>query len=167
MTRQLWLRGFPILPSILAGGLLAVVFALLIGAPAFRLKGVYFSIGTLALAQILKVTVGNVFPEIAALPVEDLINYQIAPRYYLFLGLTVIVVGVAYFLVNSKLGLGMMAVREEEDAAELLGVSALKHKLLALGISAFFTGLAGRGSHTITSVTTINSHLPRCGAWIC
>lgn len=145
VTRQLWLRGFPILPSVLAGGILAVVFALLIGAPAFRLKGVYFSIGTLALAQILSVTVGNVFPEIAALPVEDLINYQIAPRYYLFLGLTVIVVAVAYVLVNSKLGLGMMAVREEEDAAESLGVSALKHKLIALGISAFFTGLAGSG----------------------
>ncbi len=145
VTRQLWLRGFPILPSILAGGLVAVVFALLIGAPAFRLKGVYFAIGTLALAQILNVTVGNVFPEIAALPVEDLVNYQLAPRYYLFLGMSIVVVGVSYILVNSKLGLGMMAVREEEDAAESLGVSALKHKLLALGVSAFFTGLAGSG----------------------
>ena len=133
VTRQLWLRGFPILPSILAGGLLAVVFALLIGAPAFRLKGVYFSIGTLALAQILNVTVGNVFPEIAALPVEDLINYQIAPRYYLFLGLAIIVIGAAYFLVNSKLGLGMMAVREEEDAAikEANQTMALIHQIVA------------------------------------
>ena len=51
-ARMLWIEGFPILPSILAGGLLAVAFALLIGAPAFRLKGVYFVIGTLALAQI-------------------------------------------------------------------------------------------------------------------
>jgi len=64
-----------------------VAFSLLIGAPAFRLKGVYFAIGTLALAQILNVTVGNVFPTIAALPVEDLANYQLTPRYYLFLGL--------------------------------------------------------------------------------
>jgi branched-chain amino acid transport system permease protein len=120
-----------------------VVFALLIGIPAFRLRGVYFAIGTLALAQILNVTVGNVFPEIAALPVEELTVYQIVPRYYLFLGLVVIVVGCAYALVNSKLGLGMMAVREEEDAAESLGISALRHKLLALTISAFFTGLAG------------------------
>ncbi len=142
-TRQLWVNGFPILPSILAGGLLAVVFALIIGAPTFRLKGVYFSIGTLALAQILSITVGNVFPTIAALPVEELSAYQLAPRYYLFMGLAVIVVGAAYFLVNSKLGLGMMAVREEEDAAESLGISALRHKLIALGISAFFTGLAG------------------------
>lgn len=143
ITRQLWIQGFPIYPSILAGGFLAVIFALLIGAPAFRLRGVYFAIGTLALAQILNVTVGNVFPTIAALPVEDLTNYHLAPRYYLFLGLALIVVGVAYFLKNSRLGLGMMSVREEEDAAESLGVSALKHKLLALGLSAFFTGIAG------------------------
>ena len=67
-TRLLWIKGFPIIPSILAGGLLAVAFALLIGAPAFRLKGVYFAIGTLALAQILNVTVGNIFPEIYLSP---------------------------------------------------------------------------------------------------
>ena len=144
-TRLLWIDGFPIFPSILAGGLLAVVFALLIGVPSFRLKGVYFAIGTLALAQILYITVGNLFPTIAALPVEDLVAYQLAPRYYLFLGLAVIVVGAAYLIIKSKLGLGMMAVREEEDAAESLGISALRHKLLALGISAFFTGLAGGG----------------------
>src|SRR4030042_4437312 len=142
-TRLLWIKGFPVFPSILAGGLLAVAFALLIGVPAFRLKGVYFAIGTLALAQILNVTVGNVFPKIAALPVEELIAYQLTPRYYLFLGMAVIVVGAIYLLVNSKLGLGLMAVREEEDAAESLGISALRHKLLALGIRAFLTGLGG------------------------
>ena len=144
-TRQLWIGGFPIVPSLLAGGLLAVSFALLIGAPAFRLKGVYFAIGTLALAQILNVTVGNLYPTISALPVEELSAYHLSPRYYLFLGLAIIVVGATYLLVNSSLGLGMMAVREEEDAAESLGISALRHKLLALGMSAFFTGLAGGG----------------------
>jgi len=144
-ARMLWLKGFPILPSILAGGLLAVTFALLIGAPAFRLKGVYFAIGTLALAEILNVTVGNVFPEISSLPVEELVSYDLTPRYYVMLGLAVLTIGCAYLLANSRLGLGMMAVREEEDAAESLGVGALKHKLVALGISAFFTGLAGGG----------------------
>ena len=142
-TRLLWIGGFPVIPSILAGGFLAVVFALLIGVPTFRLKGVYFAIGTLALAQVLNITVGNVFPKIAALPVEELTTYQLTPRYYLVLGLAVIVVGVSYLLVKSKYGLGMMAVREEEDAAESLGISALRHKLLALGLSAFFTGLGG------------------------
>jgi len=143
LTRQLWTAGFPILPSILAGGLLSVAFSLLIGIPAFRLKGVYFAIGTLALAQILYITVGNIFPTITSLPVEELVAYQLTPRYYLFLSLMVIIVGATYLLVNSRVGLGMMAVREEDDAAESLGVSALKHKLIALGFSAFFTGLAG------------------------
>ena len=142
-TRMLWTGGSPLFLSILAGGVLSVVFSLLIGAPAFRLKGVYFSIGTLALAQILSVTVGNLFPSISALPVEELTTYQLSSRYYLFLGLVIIVVGAAYLLANSRLGLGMMAVREEEDAAESLGISALRQKLIALGISAFFTGLAG------------------------
>jgi len=142
-TRLLWIKGFPILPSIMAGGLLAVVFSLIIGAPAFRLKGVYFAIGTLALAEILNVTVGNVFPEISSLPVAELTTYQLTPRYYAILAMAVIVIGLSYLLVNSRLGLGMMAVREEEDAAESLGISALRHKLIALAVSAFFTGLAG------------------------
>lgn len=140
-TRLLWIAGFPFLFSFLAGGIVAVFLALLIGIPAFRLKGVYFAIGTLALAQILNITVNNILPEMSYNP--DLANYQLVPRYYLFLGLATFIIALAYFLVNSKWGLGMMAVREGEDAAESLGISALKHKLLALSISAFFAGLVG------------------------
>jgi len=142
-TRLLWMSGWPLLPSLLAGGGVAVAFAMLIGIPAFKLRGVYFAIGTLALGQILNVTVGNVFPVISALPAPYLATYQLVPRYYLFLALAVLTTGTAYVLVNSRLGLGMMAVREEEEAAESLGISALKHKLLALCTSAFFAGLAG------------------------
>jgi branched-chain amino acid transport system permease protein len=142
-TRFLWLSGWPLFPSLLAGGFLAVALALLIGIPAFRLRGVYFAIGTLALAQILYITVGNTLSMISSLPAQDLAVYQLAPRYYLFLGVTVLTIGTAYALVNSRLGLGIMAVREEEDAAESLGVSALRHKLLALTASAFFAGLTG------------------------
>jgi len=142
-TRFLWLWGWNIFPSLLAGGLLAVVLALLVGIPAFRLRGVYFAIGTLALAQILYITVGNTFSMISSIPAQDLAVYQLAPRYYLFLGVALLTTGAGYVLVNSRLGLGIMAVREEEDAAESLGVSALKHKLLALSVSAFFAGLTG------------------------
>jgi branched-chain amino acid transport system permease protein len=75
--------------------------------------------------------------------VKALTTYQLAPRYYLFLILSLLTIGVTYLLVNSKMGLGMMAIREEEDAAESLGVSSLLHKLFALIISAFLAGLAG------------------------
>ena len=140
-TRLLWIDGFPFFPSLLAGGIIAVALALLIGIPAFKLRGVYFAIGTLALAQILNITVGNILPEMSYNPA--LANYQLVPRYYLFLGLAIVTIGAAYLLINSKWGLGMMAVREGEDAAESLGISALRHKLLALSASAFFAGLAG------------------------
>jgi len=143
-TRLLWLEAeWPLFPSLLAGGVVAVAFALLIGLPAFRLKGVYFAIGTLALAQILFITVGNIFPRISSLPPKYLVTYDLLPRYYLLLGLAMLAVGTAYFLVHSRWGLGIMAIREEEDAAESLGVSALRHKLLALVVSALFAGLAG------------------------
>ncbi len=142
-TRLLWLGGWSLFPSLLVGAGAAVALALVIGVPAFRLRGVYFAIGTLALAQILNVTVGNVLPEITSLPADALETYQLLPRYYVFLGLATLTVAVAFVLVRSPLGLGLMAVREEEDAAESLGISALLHKLLALGISAFLAGLAG------------------------
>ena len=142
-TRLLWIKGFPLFASILAGAGLAVALAALIGAPAFKLKGVYFAIGTLALGQILNITVGNIFPTVAGLPVEALTAYNLTPRYYLMLGLAALTILVAYLLTSSRIGLGMMAVREEEDAAESLGVSALKHKLIALLVSAFLAGLAG------------------------
>ncbi len=140
-TRLLWIQGAPFVLSFLAGGLVAVALALLIGAPAFKLRGVYFAIGTLALAQILNLTASNIWPEMSYNPA--LASYNLIPRYYLFLGLAVVTIACSYLLVNSRWGLGMMAVREGEDAAESLGISALKHKLLALGISAFFAGLVG------------------------
>jgi branched-chain amino acid transport system permease protein len=142
-TRFLWLGGLNLVPSLLAGGAVAIALALLIGVPAFRLRGVYFAIGTLALAQILFITVGNALAEISSLPAEWLATYKLAPRYYVFLALALIISGVSYWLSRSKLGLGMTAVREEEDAAESLGVNALLHKLAALAISAFFAGLTG------------------------
>ena len=144
-TRLLYTQGFPLFPSLLAGGVVAVAFAMFIGIPAFRLRlrGDYFTIGTLALAQILYVTVGNVLPKISYLPIEDIQNYQLDFRYYIILALALFTIGVVCVLVKSRPGLGMMAVKEDEDAAESLGVNAFSHKLLALAFSAFLGGLAG------------------------
>jgi branched-chain amino acid transport system permease protein len=143
VTRQLWVLGWPFVACLAAGVVSAIALALLIGFPAFKLRGVYFAIGTLALAQILNVTVGNLLPEMSYNPA--IADYQLLPRYYLFLALAVITIGAAYSVVHSRPGLGMKAVRGQEDAAESLGVSALKHKLLALILSATFAGLAGGG----------------------
>ena len=142
-TRFLWVGGYPFLLAILIGGIVAVVFALIIGHPALRLKGIYFAIGTLGLGQILKITVGNVLPTVADLPGDYIATYSLIPRYYLCLILSMIIVGVVYFISNSRLGLGMVAVREDEDTARASGVNTFRQKIVALAISTFFAGLTG------------------------
>ena len=142
-TRFLWVWGAPLLLAFPAGGIVAVIFALIIGHPALRLKGIYFAIGTLALAQILKITVGNVLPTVADLPANYVATYNLVPRYYLCLILAIIVVAVVSLLSRSKVGLGMMAVREDEEAAKAAGINIFRQKTVAFGISSFFAGLAG------------------------
>jgi len=126
-----------------AGAVVATAFALLIGIVAFRLRGAYFAIGTLALGEILRITVGNVLAEISTLPAATIAGYRLADRYYLALALAVVTLGVVGALGHSRAGLGMQAIREDEAAAEASGVNALGLKLLALASSTALAGLAG------------------------
>ncbi len=143
VTRTLWVGGAPLFLALPAGALVATAFGVLIGAPAFRLRGAYFAIGTLALAEILRITVGNLMPQISTIPAAALASYSIIPRYYLTFALSVFCVAVVALLVRSRIGLGMQAVREDEAAAEASGVGAFGHKLLALAISTALVGLTG------------------------
>ncbi len=142
-TRFLWAWGYPFFLAFLTGGVVAVVFALIVGHPALRLKGIYFAIGTLGLAEILRITIGNILPTVAGLPEDYIATYNLIPRYYLFLILAVIIVVVVYWISHSKSGLGMVAVREDEEAAKASGVNTFRQKMVALAISSFFAGLAG------------------------
>jgi len=143
IARYLWLYGIPLPLALLAGAAGAVIFALIIGFPAFRLKGVYFIIGTLVLAEILQILFYTVLPRANVLPSKMIGAYNLVARYYLSLIIAVIAVASVYKISVSKLGLGMMAIREDEDAAEAAGVNTLKYKLTAFLISTFFAGLAG------------------------
>jgi branched-chain amino acid transport system permease protein len=143
VTRTLWVGGVPLLAALPAGALVATAFGCLIGVPAFRLRGAYFAIGTLGLAEILRITIGNLLPQISTLRAGELASYNILPRYYLTLGLAVLCVAVVALLVPARVGLGIRAVREDEAAAEASGVSAMRHKLLALAVSTALAGLAG------------------------
>jgi branched-chain amino acid transport system permease protein len=143
VMRHLWIAGVHPYLGLLAGGAAALLFGLLIGAPAFRLRGAYFAIGTLGLAEILRITVGNALPVVSTLPAQVIANYSLTHRYYLALGLALLTVATLAALARSRLGLGMLALRDDEDAAEATGVDALKHKLIALAVSTGFAGLAG------------------------
>lgn len=142
-ARTLWIGGTPIAVGLVAGAVIATLFALLIGVAAFRLRGAYFAIGTLALGEILRTTVNNALPEISTLPARTIATYRLTERYYLALALAALSVIVVAALAGSRLGLGMRAIREDEEAAEASGVGALRLKLTALALSTGLAGLAG------------------------
>jgi len=120
-----------------------VAFAMVIGVPTFRLRGVYFAIGTLGVGEVLRLTTANALPLVSALPTDLVNTYDLASRYELALALAAASTLAAYVLLHSRLGLGILAVREDEEAAQATGVDALRHKLVALAISSLFAGLAG------------------------
>jgi branched-chain amino acid transport system permease protein len=126
-----------------AGGVAAVVLAAIIGLPALSLRGIYFAIGTLGLALIMRISVANILPWVSFTPVKQLAAYSLISRYYVALSLAILTIGVVYLIVHSKMGLAMLTVRENEDAASASGVNVFKYKVIALGISSFFAGLAG------------------------
>lgn len=143
-TRYLWLLfGVPLPLALLAGAVAAPLLALIIGVPAFRLRGIYFIIATLVFAEILRHIAYTAIPVASVLPAELLTTYSLVPRYYLSLIVAILAVAVVYVVSNSRLGLGMMAVREDEDAAKTSGVSILGCKLSAFIISTALAGLAG------------------------
>ncbi|MFB3887631.1 MAG: branched-chain amino acid ABC transporter permease [Thermodesulfobacteriota bacterium] len=141
--RTLWLAGLPFIPAFLLGGLTSSIFALLIGFPAFRLRGAYFVVGMLAMAEIMRITVGNALPQISALPSELIASYRINHRYYMSLMLAAATMVIAYTLSRSKQGLAMLAVKQDQDTSEATGVNTFKFKLFALSLSALLAGLAG------------------------
>jgi len=143
VTRMLWLGGVPLGQALLAGALSASALGLLVGVPALRLRGHYFAIGTLAVAEILRITVDNTLPELTSLPPAVLTTYTLIPRYYLALLLAALVTAAVWWLTRSRFGYGIVAVREDEGVAEAIGVHAFRHKLVAFILSSLFAGMAG------------------------
>lgn len=143
VTRMLWLNQVPLLLALVAGTAAATAMGVIIGAPSLRLRGPYFAIGTLAVAEILRITTANALPEVSFLPATYLAGYRLLPRYYLALGLASAVTFVAWWLTRSRFGYGLAAVREDADVAEAIGVHAFSHKLLAFVLSSLFAGMAG------------------------
>jgi branched-chain amino acid transport system permease protein len=143
VTRVLWLGGGPLAAALLLGTMSATAMGVLVGVPALRLRGPYLAIGTLAVAEILRITVDNALPELSSLSAASLGTYTLIPRYYLALLLTVLVTIAAWWLTRSRFGFGIVAVREDEGVAEAIGVNVFRHKLVTFVLSSFFAGMAG------------------------
>ncbi len=130
--------------SILAGGVGSVFFALAICIPIFRMSGVYFSIGTWIVAEALLIWFSNwdYTKKGMGLFIKAAYRFSINQIYYAAVGLGLASVALVYLLLRSRLGLGLMAMRDDEQAAEGVGVDCFRAKLICFLIAAFVTGVA-------------------------
>ncbi|MFH1114317.1 MAG: branched-chain amino acid ABC transporter permease [Pseudomonadota bacterium] len=141
--RYIWIYGFPYPLALPVGGVAAMAVACLVGVPSLKLKSHYFAIGTLALAMIALITVQNTLPGVSLLPPELIASYSLTSRYYLMAVTAVFTVILVYGLAHSKLGLAMLSIREDEEAAESIGINTFKYKIISMILSSFVAGVAG------------------------
>jgi branched-chain amino acid transport system permease protein len=145
-------HGWPLYLAALAGGALSALIALLVGLAVLRLRGAYFALATIGINEAARAFVSNFGPFGGATGLA--VNFSAYEKYggagqalwttFIFLWLTTMVVLVVSFLVkNSRFGLGLQAIREDEDAAMVMGVPAPRAKTITYVISAFFPGIIG------------------------
>lgn len=147
-----------VLLALVLAGLVAALFAWLIGLPVLRLKSDYLAIATLGFAEIIraifqwdalgKITNGanmiKGFPSFSSFNVTNA-EGTIVLRLSTFVPFLVVIVCIALvvLLINSSYGRAFKAIREDEIAAEAMGINLAKHKMLSFCISAFFAGVGG------------------------
>ncbi len=141
--RYLWVMGAPSYLALCGGSISSLLLASAIGFPAFKLKGHYFAIGTLALSMIAIITVQNLFPGVSFSPPQYLSKYSLVPIYYMAVTVSIITIGLVYALTRSKLGLAFVSIREDEDAAEAIGINTFKYKVISMSLSTLIAGLGG------------------------
>lgn len=141
----------PVFLVIPAAGAIAALLGCLITLPAMRLKGLYLALATLAFFVLVDFAIRKLVPLTGGsagthVPAPQVFGYAIAgdrPFSYLFLLVTA---GTIYFVSNlhrSWVGRAFMAVRDSDIAAEMMGISLLKAKMMAFALSSFFGGVAG------------------------
>jgi branched-chain amino acid transport system permease protein len=133
----------PFWTGMIFGAAMAVAFAVLLGIPVLRLKGHYFAIATLALAQVVAAIVSNIplFGQNIGLVLPPLNND--AMFYELALGLLVVATLTVWWLTRSRFGFGLIAIRENEEGAAVMGVNTTLYKVMAFALSGLFSALAG------------------------
>jgi branched-chain amino acid transport system permease protein len=135
--------GLPFWAGLPLGAALGVLCALLLGLPVLRLRGHYFAIATLGLSLAVAAIVSNL--EIAGANIGLILPLTRADGmfYELALALLVACVLCVWWISRSRFGMGLIAIREDEDAAAAMGIDTTLYKTAALMLAALFTSIAG------------------------
>ncbi|MBN1886422.1 MAG: branched-chain amino acid ABC transporter permease [Thermoflexales bacterium] len=145
-------HGWPLYAAALAGGLVSALLAGLLGLAILRLRGAYFALATIGINEAARAFV-NTFSPFGG-PTGLFVNFAVYKQYggpaqalwttySLLLVVTLAVLAASFLVKYSRFGLGLMAIREDEEAAAVMGVNAPRFKTLAYVISAFFPGVVG------------------------
>lgn len=131
----------PFVIALILGGLLAALVALIIGIPVLRLKSDYLAIATLGFSEIIRIVLTNAKSITnGALGIKSIPRM---PTMWVFFGIMILSVTLIVLLINSSYGRAFKAIREDEVAAQAMGISLFKHKVMSFAIGAFFAGIGG------------------------
>ncbi|MBI4081860.1 MAG: branched-chain amino acid ABC transporter permease [Candidatus Lambdaproteobacteria bacterium] len=137
-------HGWPWIPTLLVGAVVGLAVAILIGYPVLRLKGPYFAIAMLGAAEGTRVLV-TVWDSLThgglGINLPNVENSM--ETYFAMLALMVVTILVSYWVGHSRFGIRLNAIREDELAAEALGVNTTLYKMAAFSLSAVFPAIAG------------------------
>ncbi len=137
----------PIVLGVITAAVVTIIFALIISLPIFKMKGVYFTIGTWIIAEALSIFFVNWAFVNYGIGYNITVAYKLSMVnfYYfcLFIGIGSVVI--VYIILRSKLGLALMAMRDNESAAEVRGVKLYRTKLTCFLIAATWTAITGCG----------------------
>jgi branched-chain amino acid transport system permease protein len=156
ISARLLLAGTPHLLAWLLGGLVAAVYALLWGHPTLRLRGPYFAIATIGVGEATRLVM-KFWTDFSggatgvSLPIVSGMQYQM---YWFALEFLAVVVAISYYLRKSPVGLGLLAVKEDVEAAGDVGVNATFHQDLVLFLSGLVVGVCGALYASYFSVIT-------------
>ncbi len=134
------------------GGFGTSLVAFLIGMPVLKLRGAYFALATIGINEAMRAFVNNFEPFGGA--VGMFFNYSVYDMYggaktagefayYAMVTVTLLTIAASFIIKKSKFGLGLLAIREDQDAAMVLGIDPARAKVITYAISAFFPALAG------------------------
>ncbi|MBV1756867.1 MAG: branched-chain amino acid ABC transporter permease [Dethiosulfatibacter sp.] len=126
--------------SLLLAGIFAGVVGIAIGIPALRLKGDYLGIITLGFGEVIRVFINNIKMTGGAQGLTGIPRISNIDNVF---WITVIVVTILYTLTNSRHGRAIISIREDEIAAEAVGIQTTKYKVMGFAIAAFFAGIGG------------------------
>ncbi len=139
--------------GMIVGAILAAFAAILIGFPCFKLKGAYFALATLSATMILKIIVENTHNLLGGPRGLEITLLKDAPwqfqhtnklfYYVIIVGLFFSVIGVTRWILHSRIRYYLNAIKNDQEAAQALGVNLTRYKLITAVISAIFTGIGG------------------------